>query len=471
MNAQSGTKAVPVNFPIFASEYRAQRSASMKIIPVTFPQPQPRFDKQKASAMPQTALAVIGAGYGDEGKGLAVDALASRLIDDGLAVTVVRSNGGAQAGHTVITPGGKRHVHHHVGAGQFVGASTHLSQFFVAHPMMLIAEIQELTGISGRPDISIDPRAAVTTPWDMLLNQIVETARDAGRHGSCGLGFGETLERMERGPRLTVADLASEDLAERLEQISLEWFPKRLAELGVQARLPGHLDAVVNRKAILARFLEDCADFRAAVRIRDDADLAQDDAVIFEGAQGLALDMDLGAFPHVTRSHTGLPNMAAICAEAGIEQLEVHYMTRAYATRHGAGPLAGEELDPGVVSLDDPTNQPNAWQGRLRLAPLDPGLLGGLIDADLQRGRALGLDVDPCLAVTCLDQVSDPAQLIGDGVAESVSADELAERISAAVGLPLAFVSRGPCRADVEFMERAPMPADGLGRIETPVWA
>src|SRR5262245_5537631 len=96
------------------------------------------------------AHAVIGAGYGDEGKGVLVDALASTRSGP---TVVVRSNGGAQAGHTVTLPDGRRHVFHHFGAGALAGAATHLSRFFVHHPMLFASEREALIALGARVDV------------------------------------------------------------------------------------------------------------------------------------------------------------------------------------------------------------------------------------------------------------------------------------------------------------------------------
>lgn len=129
---------------------------------------------------------VIGANYGDEGKGLVTDFLSNS------ETLVVRFNGGAQAGHTVVTPEGQRHVFHHIGSGALRGAATLLSRFFIVNPFIFLKEVKEL---GFEPTVSIDPRASVTTPYDMLLNQAVERKRGEERHGSCGLGINETVTR------------------------------------------------------------------------------------------------------------------------------------------------------------------------------------------------------------------------------------------------------------------------------------
>lgn len=296
-----------------------------------------------------TAKGVIGAGFGDEGKGRMVDAL---VAETGGAAVVVRSNGGAQAGHTVCLDDGRRHVFHHLGAGALAGAATHLSRFFVHHPMLFAAEREALAGLGAEVAVTADPRSFVTTPWDMLINQVVETARGASRHGSCGLGFGETIERnLDPAVALSFADLSRPGLRRRCEAIRERWTPQRLAVIGVTADAAAA--RVLDDTRILERFLDDCGAFVASVRLRDDADLGRGAPVIFEGAQGLLLDQTIGVMPHVTRSNTGLANMVAVAAEAGLPAIEATYVTRAYATRHGAGPLPreGRRWAPSMSSI------------------------------------------------------------------------------------------------------------------------
>src|SRR5262249_11060741 len=99
------------------------------------------------------------------------------------------------------------------------------------------------------------------------------------------------------------------------------------------------------------------------------AEVLERGPVIFEGAQGLALDMDGPNFPHVTRSNTGLTNVIPIAEALGLA-LDVVYVTRTYATKRGAGPLPGELAAPPPEWVDR-TNTPHPYQGVLRYAPLD----------------------------------------------------------------------------------------------------
>lgn len=403
----------------------------------------------------RSAQAIIGANWGDEGKGLAVDALAhsQRLRDRN--VTVIRANGGAQAGHTVDCPHHGRHVFHHVGAGALVGASTHLSQFFVAHPMMLSEELNRLAKLGAQPQrITIDPRAAVTTPWDMAINQALEMARGGSRHGSTGLGFGETIERTQRGPQLFAADLWSANLASRLDQIKNQWLAQRLAELGLVAD-DTPLGAVLSGiQAVSDAFLRDCQAFVASVSLLDDRALPTDNALLFEGAQGLQLDMNFGTMPYVTRSRTGLANIIHVAREAGIEHIQPIYMTRAYATRHGAGPLPHEApvlADLPWLNLQDSTNAPNPWQGCLRTAPLDLDVLKQTIMRDLNEQKSCGINIEAGLGVTCLDQIKEAAPVIVHGQAADTPAGRLPLKLSQINALPVLLQSWGPRRDDVRL--------------------
>jgi len=353
----------------------------------------------------KTAQVVIGAQFGDEGKGRLIDYQAATVGQDGL---VVRFNGGAQAGHTVVTPGDRRHVFSHIGSGAFAGAATFLSRFFVAHPMLFLKELNTLEGLGVKPTVFIDPASPVTTPYDMMINQIVERERGGGRHGSCGVGFGETLARnLHPEYALIVSGLTDERLIDRLDAIRRRHAPARLAQLGfgdTYLREAG----LFHSDAILERYVEDVRRFLDAVAVIDAQAVIQGRRILFEGAQGLLLDQERGFFPYVTRSYTGLRNVLALAGEWGLERLEATYATRAYLTRHGAGPLPGESLEKPYPGVIDYTNVSNDYQGALRFAWLDVDLLEQAITADLSDARRCPeIAVEPRLAIACLDQIGD----------------------------------------------------------------
>lgn len=388
-----------------------------------------------------TAAVVIGANYGDEGKGLVTDHLAARRSP----ALVVRANSSAQAGHTVVTPDGRRHVFHHVGAGALAGAATLLGPSFVAHPMLLGSELADLAGLGVEPVLHVDPRSPVATPYDVVVNQLVERARGRDRHGSCGIGFGEAVERSLR-PRfaLTVGDLGDADRVGRtLRRIRDEWVPRRLATLGVTAAPDDR--RLLGDPALVESWLLDVADFVERTRPVEPGRLPPG-APIFENAQGLLLDEEGDDFPHLTRSRTGLTNVVRLAQETGLTRLDVTYVTRAYLTRHGAGPLPNE-LPAAPAGVTDPTNLPNPFQGRLRVAWLDLDTLAERIDHDL-RFRAAGITATARLAVTCLDQLEVVTWRVG-GRERRGDEGRLLEDLSRVTGLPVGLVSHGPSRRDV----------------------
>lgn len=374
--------------------------------------------------------AVIGAQYGDEGKGLLTDYLSS---PDTL---VVRFNGGAQAGHTVVTPEGRRHEFHSFGAGFFKNARTLLSRHFIVNPILFVKERWML----GGDIVYVDPRARVTTPMDMMLNQSVEIKRGASRHGSCGIGINETVVRCQYPEfSLTVADCLGGDGLTIVKRIRESYLPQRAKELQVAMPGPALLDSV------LQRWTQDVVSFIRSAPLMDDAVLISEAKdIVFEGAQGLRLDEHFpGGYPHVTRSRTGLTNVLSLLQEAGRnkETLDVTYVTRCYVTRHGNGPLLEEEDGHPYGWIGPETNVTNENQGRFRYARFNGLDLGVAIRNDLRRAKEKGVTANAGLAMTCLDQM---LHRVGTGTASN-----MAHTLAHSTGLPLTFYSTGPTRKDV----------------------
>ena len=406
--------------------------------------------------MGRTAKAVIGACYGDEGKGLITDYHAAPAGQDGI---VVRFNGGAQAGHTVTTPAGLRHVFSHVGSGTLAGAATYLSRHVVCHPTMFFreAELLEAAGLA-LPPVFVDERAPVATLYDILVNQLVERHRGQGRHGSCGMGFGETIERnLDPDFALTVADLrhGAGYLLHRLAAIRDGYVPRRLAALGIPT-LDVQAAEWLASDAALQRFAHAALQFRRATRLARPGMLAAYPHIVFEGAQGLLLDQDRGAFPYVTRSHTGIRNALDIAAEAGIDALDVTYVSRAYLTRHGAGPLANELPGQPYPGIWDGTNVPNEFQGSLRFAHLDLDLLARTIRTDFADARACpGVAARLHLAVTCLDQVGPALSYVEDGRLKTAAPASLAGHLAGKLDAGIVYTAWGPTRETVGAAARS----------------
>ena len=122
------------------------------------------------------AQGVIGAGWGDEGKGILTDTLAHQIMLEHGQCVVVRFNGGAQAGHTVCV-NRVRHVFHHFGSGALAGASTYMGPEFVAHPMLFLAERHALLELGANAHATMHPHCRISTPYDVMVNQAIEMKR------------------------------------------------------------------------------------------------------------------------------------------------------------------------------------------------------------------------------------------------------------------------------------------------------
>lgn len=393
---------------------------------------------------------VIGAAFGDEGKGLMTHYFASQYGRDAI---VVRFNGGAQAGHTVVTEEGQRHIFRHVGSGAFAGAATFLSRFFVANPILFLEELKQLQAFNLHPIVYIDPDALITTPYDMMVNQIVEEARGAERHGSCGVGFAETIERNTQ-PRfsLTVSDIENKPkVSAILQLIRKEWLPQRLKALKITS-VSSDWQVHIASDEIMDFYLHQIDVFLAAVTICS-IDLSQTHRpIIFEGAQGLMLDQSEGYFPHVTRSHTGLKNIMSLIQGRKVNNLNVTYVTRTYLTRHGAGPLPNELFELPYPNVKDTTNIANTHQGALRYAWFNLTLLKSFIEKDRQCIPS-GISIKPKLAVTCLDQVGEQITFIQNNKMYKTSQSIFLARVSEEMALGQTLCSYGPTIDRIRVIE------------------
>jgi adenylosuccinate synthase len=358
----------------------------------------------------QTAIILVGLGYGDEGKGAWTDFLARTEP----VHTVVRFNGGAQAGHNVVTPDGRHHTFAQLGSGTFVrGVNTHLSRFMLVNPPRLLQEdeaLQQLGVSDALRRTSIDRRAPITTPYHVVANRLRELARGDARHGSCGMGIGETMsDWLAHGDLMpTAADLpdpaALTRKLTRLRDLKIEQLRDLLAALP-------DTEPVERERHLLfdPTLVESCAriyqHLARQVRLADADDLRLllqiDGTVVFEGAQGVLLDEWRGFHPYTTWSTTTFQNALTLLAESQYDGEVVKVgLLRAYATRHGAGPLVTEDATL-AGTLTDPYNVVNDWQQQLRVGPLDAVALRYAIEA---AGRP------DLLAVSHLDQLARQAQ-------------------------------------------------------------
>ena len=330
------------------------------------------------------ATIVVDLGFGDSGKGTTVDFLTRSRG----ATFNVRFNGGAQAGHNVVTPEGLHHTFHQFGSGTLAGARTFLSRFHLFDPFSLMHEAEELEkkGIGdpyGR--ILLDARALVVTPFHKAVNRIEEAIRRPHEvHGTCGMGIGKTVDFAMADPNLAVRarDLRTPlVLAEKLKKLQAALVMSApglvIEEFSFTDGDPRN-EQLAEAQQILGDpkspelFAEAYAEIGKRILIADPGwfgKVLQENEVIFEGAQGVCLDQWYGFHPHTTWSTTTFENASTLLGDFGyagmVEKLGV---TRAYATRHGAGPFPTQDND---LFLPDPHNGHMGWQGRFRVGWLD----------------------------------------------------------------------------------------------------
>lgn len=301
---------------------------------------------------------VCGANFGDEGKGLMTDYFSQKPN-----TIVVCSNGGAQRGHTVTTPDGIRHVFHHFGSGTLNGASTYLPEDFIVNPIIFKQEWDELTKLKFAPVTYVNPNCIVTTPFDMMANQIIEESRGKNKHGSCGLGIFETIKRYNAG----VTDIN----AHNIRDYYFKLFEQKNITLSSEWR------KLFLNDGIFEHFLSDW-DFmnRHVLTISDEYFLNTFDNIVFEAAQGLLLDQNnTEYFPNLTPSNTGIKNPKRIIESVEwVDEVNIEtcYVSRTYLTRHGAGKFPSE-CSKRLINeyMFDKTNIPNPHQDTLRCGTLN----------------------------------------------------------------------------------------------------
>jgi adenylosuccinate synthase len=386
---------------------------------------------------------VIGANFGDEGKGLMTDYFCS-LISANKSVLNIRFNGGAQAGHTVVTPDGFRHVFNHVGAGSFNrNVDTYLSSYFVLNPILFKKEWNRLQKYNVVPKIFVNSKCMVTFPCDMMINQIAEKFRDKNNHGSCGVGVYETICRNNLHNYIAIEAIrhAPYMLIDILLGLAKTYVPNRLKELGVDKISVEDME-LLNNVNIIKNYISDIEFMLDRIFIVDDHILNHYDNLVFEGAQGLLLDRDNREyFPNLTPSNTGVKNVLEIVKDYKYDDMEVCYVTRSYLTRHGAGKLKTEcnknKIKENVVDL---TNHTNEFQGDFRYGYFDENTFKKYVLNDIRNlydGAAVSI------AVTHLDESND-AVVIGDGQYKDIA------DISSSIGIDVRYQSFGFTRNDIK---------------------
>ena len=369
-------------------------------------------------------FAVVGRGYGDEGKGLATDRLASLFEGK---TCVVRHNGGAQSGHTVEKRSGERFVFHELSSGSLAGADTLWVKTFFPDMYKLREEAEDFKNAFGFvPDIYAESDTPITIIYDVLLNMAQEEKRGDERHGSCGMGINEADLRRKAGFDVTLNDLFTmsfEELKDKLLHIRENYVRER--EIALKISSVTQYIELLYSDDVLDNYCKEIKENTAFVTLIGDLEkfLSGYDTVIFESGQGLLLDADNEEnAPHVTASKTGLTNVVSAVSRANLKLDTVFYVSRSYLTRHGAGPLPCE-CDTSFLNAyeKDETNVSNEWQGALRYARfLSFDDFFAPITADLKLARG----AKAALLLTHLNETGGCIKLAGSDVLPKQLAEE-----------------------------------------------
>ena len=428
---------------------------------------------------------VVDLGFGDAGKGLLTDFLVRRLN----AGLVVRYNGGAQAGHNVVTADGRHHTFSQFGSGSFVPhVKTFLSRHVVIHPTALLVE-GDLLQAKGVPNpfarIGISERALVITPFHQALNRVRERMRGSFRHGSCGVGVGEAVADSLAHPesRILAGDLNRPDILRRKARD----IRRRTWEEARSLLREGTPDAGARREyalfedeSVVGEWVAALARIRELGLVMDDGALArwlvEAGDVVFEGAQGVLLDEEAGFHPYTTWSRCTSRNAEELAGEmmpgAQVSRIGV---VRAYAVRHGPGPLPTESGEVGAVVSEH--NQNNEWQGAVRYGWFDAALTRYALDATggVDHLAVTHVDAIPrlpvwkfCARYEGFAGFAPPSGRLEERAAltesllkikpalETCAAEEetALEALEASLGQPVTVVSRGRRAEDVEWVGR-----------------
>ncbi len=316
----------------------------------------PRSPEATAKSMP--SLSVFGAQWGDEGKGKIIDLMARD------ADVVVRYQGGANAGHTVVVSGVK-YVMHLIPSGILHRDKLNVIGNGVAlDPLALFAEIDDLASrgvkIDGK-NLRLSAGAHVIFEHHRRIDHAAERWRGLGRIGTTGRGIGPCYADKAARTGLRIADLLESDRCRaRLAAVLAE---KNALLERVHNETPLALDeqlaTYMQLGARLKPFVGDTgAEVRAAFRAGK--------MVLFEGAQGAMLDLDHGTYPYVTSSSTGTDGISS-GAGFPVRWIErVIGIAKAYCTRVGEGPFPTEDLGPDGAKIREQGHEYGATTGRPR---------------------------------------------------------------------------------------------------------
>jgi len=334
-------------------------------------------------------IVVVGAQWGDEGKGKVIDV----LTED--ADILIRFQGGHNAGHTVIADG-EEFIFHLIPSGLLhPGKVGLIGNGVVVDPEALLNEMERLKarGIDVERAVKLSDQAHLIFPYHKRLDVLEEGARTGGRIGTTGRGIGPCYVDKVARCGIRVADLCSEQVfAAKLKSNVTE--KNRLFKLLYQAP-PESYEQLFESYRQYARQLQ--PHVVNGAHFLQDA-MARGKRLLFEGAQGTLLDIDHGTYPYVTSSNA---TAGGACTGAGVPPTAIDRIlgvVKAYTTRVGEGPLPTEFGDELMQQIRTRGNEFGATTGRPRRC--------GWFDAVVAR-HAVRVNGCQSIAVTKLDVLDD----------------------------------------------------------------
>ncbi len=301
------------------------------------------------------ALVVVGAQWGDEGKGKVVD------LYTPYADLVVRYAGGANAGHTLVVKGEKL-ILHLIPSGILHDGECVIAQGTVLDPEVLLREIEQLEarGVDCKARLKISDRAHVVLPQHKLLDGLREAAKGDDAIGTTKRGIGPTYEDKVGRRGIRMGDLRSRERLElKLKANLAAWAPIIKALGGEVPDIAPILETYLAMGERLGDAICDTAQIVAEA-------VEADKKILLEGAQGTMLDIDHGTYPFVTSSNA---IAGGACAGAGMGPTAISWVvgiTKAYATRVGGGPFPTELEDEVGQQLRDVGAEYGSTTGRPR---------------------------------------------------------------------------------------------------------
>jgi adenylosuccinate synthase len=302
-------------------------------------------------------VVILGTQWGDEGKGKIVDLLTDEVS------AVVRFQGGHNAGHTLVIDGEKT-VLHLIPSGILRSNVTCLiGNGVVVSPEALLSEITTLEekGVPVREKLLISPACPLILPYHIALDHARELRRGEAKIGTTGRGIGPAYEDKvaRRGVRLGDLKKADEFTAKLKEVMDYHNFVLKNYYHAPEVDFQQTLESALKMFEQILPMMADVTDKLHAYR-------KQGDSILFEGAQGSLLDIDLGTYPYVTSSNTTAGGTAT---GSGFGPGYLDYIlgiTKAYATRVGSGPFPTELFDDTGKRLARRGNEFGSTTGRPR---------------------------------------------------------------------------------------------------------